>query len=306
MTARPGRRRPSALRFAALVLVAVLAPAVVDLDRDVAAADLVLTAVSLGAARYHPASADIVFVLVVGSDERPGLDGARGDALHLIGLDPGQSRATILNIPRDTYVDIPGHGRGRVNEAYEYGGAELQARTVQALTGAPIRFVLTTTFGGLVSMVDAIGGVEVDVPYPMHNPKAGTDFEAGRQSLGGAHALAFARDRDTPGGDLSRTANQGQLLVHVLEALRRKGTTGLDVVHYLDVLFRNVRTDGVSSTDLYRLARAGLALDPGAVRNYTVPGRITQLGPTSVVLLRQPEAGAVFADFADDAVLQSH
>ena len=294
-------------RFSALVLVTLVAAAVFDLDRDVASADLVLTAVQPGgSARYEPGGPGTVFVLVVGSDERPGLDGARGDGLHVIGLNPEQGRATVLNIPRDTYVDIPGHGRGRVNEAYQYGGPQLQARTVQALTGAPIRFVLTTTFVGLTAMVDAIGGVEVDVPYPMHNPKAGTDFEPGRQALGGAHVLAFARDRNTPAGDFDRTANQGQLIIHALETLRRKGASGVDVIHYLDVLFRNVRTEGVSSADLYRLGRAGLALDPGAVRNYTIPGRNGQVGSSAVVFLRQPEASRVFADFVDDAVLQSH
>jgi len=272
----------------------------------VAAADLVLTAVEPGgAARYEPGRPGTIFVLVVGSDERPGLDGARGDALHVIGLNPGLGRATLLNIPRDTWVTIPGHGQGRVNEAYQYGGPALQARTVQALTGAPISYVLTTTFVGLVGMVDALGGLEVDVPYPMHNPKAGTDFSPGRQSLGGAHVLAFARDRNTPAGDFDRTANQGQLIIHALESLRRKGTSGIDVVHYLDVLFRNVRTEGVSSTDLYRLARAGLALDPGAVRNVTLPGRTGQVGAASVVLV-SPAAGGLFADFVDDAVLQGH
>ena len=300
-----GRRRLRS--FVGLVLVAFVAAAVVDLDRDIAAADLVLTAVQPGgSARFQPGRPGTIFVLVVGSDERPGLGGARGDGLHVIGLNPGLGRATLLNIPRDTYVDIPGHGRGRVNEAYNYGGPQLQAQTVQALTGAPIRYVLTTTFVGLVAMVDALGGLEVDVPYPMHNPKAGTDFSPGRQSLGGAHVLAFARDRDTPAGDFDRTANQGQLIIHALESLRRKGASGADVVRYLDVLFRNVRTEGVSATELYQLARAGLALDPGAVRNVTLPGRTGQVGASSVVFIRQPEAGGLFADFVDDAVLQTH
>ena len=62
----------------------------------------------------------------------------------------------------------------------------------------------------------------------------------------------------------------------------------------------------MSSTELYRLARAGLALDPGSVRNYTLPGRVGQVGAASVVFVRQPAASGLFADFADDAVLQSH
>lgn len=292
-------------RLVVLVIVALLAAGLVDLDRDLAVAPAVLTRV--GSARYEPGGvAGTVFVLVVGSDERPGIDGARGDALHLVGLNPDAGQATILNLPRDLWVDIPGHGPGRINEAYQLGGPQLQAAAVHALTGAPISYVLTTTFDGLVRMVDAFGGMEVQVPYDMADANSGAVFPAGRHRLSGVQVLGFARNRHVPRGDLTRTTHQGQLIVHALETLRRTGTSKADVLHYLDVLFRNVRTEGASPVDLYRLGRAALAVDSNLVRNLTVPGRIGRAGNLSVVFVVQPEATGIFEDFRDDAVLQAH
>lgn len=272
------------------------------------AAAAVLTKVEPSAsATFDPSRpTETAFVLVIGSDEREGLEGARADGLHLIGLNPAEGRATILNFPRDTWVPIPGRREMRINEAFnEGGGPALQAATMEALTGVPIDYVLTTTFVGLQAMVDQLGGVEVDVPVPMSDANSGADFPAGRQHLNGAQVLAFSRNRNVAGGDFSRTSNQGQLIVHVLESLRAKGTSGTDAIAYLDILFRNVRTEGASPVDLYRLGRAALAVDPGAVRNLTVPARQGTVGPAAVVFL-DDSAGAVFADFADDAILQSH
>jgi LCP family protein required for cell wall assembly len=258
-------------------------------------------------ASYEPGTwTKTVFVLLVGSDERAGLDGARGDALHVVGLNPGLRRATIIDIPRDTWVDIPGHGQGRINTGLQFGGPQLQAHVVQRLVGAPISYVITTTFAGLTAMVDAIGGVNVQIPYHMDDKNSGAAFEPGMQRLSGRQALAFSRDRHIPDGDIMRTAHQGQLLVHALTDLRRKGTSGTDVLHYLDILYRNVKTVGISPTDTFRLARAALAIEPGNVRNFAMPATVGMKGKLSVVFVRQPVASGVFRDFADDGVLQNH
>lgn len=258
------------------------------------------------AASYEPGTwGGTVFALLIGSDERIGLDGARGDALHVVGLNPALGRATLLNIPRDTWVEIPGHGQGRVNTAYQFGGAQLQAETVRRLTGAPISYVITTTFEGLQKMVDGLGGVEVDVPFYMDDQNSGAAFHQGRQRLNGAQALAFSRNRHIPDGDMRRTANQGQLIVHALSDLRAKGGSGSEILRYLDVLYRNVRTEGIGSVDLFRLGRAALSIPPENVRNFTIPAVVGMRGSASVVFVG-PGAGAVFADFADDGVLQAH
>ena len=79
-----------------------------------------------------------------------------------------------------------------------------------------------------------------------------------------------------------------------------------DVIGYLDVLYRNIRTEGINSTDLFRLGWAALQIDPAQVRNYTIPVRVGTVGGASVVFVNQPAATGVFADFADDGILQAH
>ena len=304
------------IRRVATALVAVLALLTaaagvygVDLRNDHDNAPITIRAVPPlpGFATYQPNTwKDTVFILLIGSDERAGLGGSRGDALHVIGLNAGAAKATILDIPRDTWVNIPGRSSGRINEGYHDGNAELEAETVRRLTGAPIRYVITTTFAGFKAMVDGIGGVNVDVPYLMSDPNSGAAFNPGMQHMGGEQALAFSRDRHIPDGDLMRTAHQGQLIVHALADLRGKGTSASDVIRRMDTLYRNVRTVGIGPMDLFRLARAAMAIDPGNVRNITMPARVGKVGAASVVFVKQPEAGSLFVDFVDDAILESH
>jgi LCP family protein required for cell wall assembly len=246
----------------------------------------------------------LTFMLAIGSDGRAGVGGNRGDALHLIGVNPEQGRATMLDIPRDTYVDIPGRGRERVNAALEFGGPELQARTVSALTGVPIAFTITTNFGGLIDMVNELGGVDVDVPQAMNDHYSGAVFPQGRVHMDGHQALAFSRNRHIGDGDLTRTYNQGVLILAALAKLRvDQGPTS--VVRSINVLLRHARAEGVSAGDLYRLGRLGLSIDPANVRNIVMPARLGQVGPASVVF-PGPGADTLFADFRDDAILQSH
>ena len=246
----------------------------------------------------------LMFMLAIGRDGRAGVGGNRGDALHLIGVNPEQGRATMLDIPRDTWVAIPGRGSERVNAAFQFGGPELQARTVSALTGVPIAFTITTNFDGLINMVNDLGGVDVDVPQAMNDSFSGAVFPQGKVHMDGHQALAFSRNRHVGSGDLTRTHNQGVLILAALAKLRAdQGPTS--VVRTINVLLRHASAEGVSPGDLYRLGRLGLSIDPGNVRNIVMPARLGQVGAASVVF---PGAGAdsLFADFRDDAILQSH
>ena len=100
------------------------------------------------------------------------------------------------------------------------GGPDLTVRTLEALTGIHIDFWMLTSFGGLTRMVDWIGGIDVNVPYSMHDSYSGANFKAGRIHMRGWQALAFARNRhDTPNGDLTRTADQGILFKAALSRL---------------------------------------------------------------------------------------
>ena len=246
----------------------------------------------------------LTFMLVIGRDGRAGIGGNRGDALHVIGVNPAQGRATMLDIPRDTWIDIPGHGRERINAAFEFGGQELQARTVSAFTGVPIAFSIVTNFDGLIGMVDDLGGVDVDVPQAMNDSFSGAFFPQGRLHMNGHQALAFSRNRHLGDGDITRTYNQGSLILAALAKFRAQ-SGAVAVVQNLQVLLRRASAQGVSVRDLYRLGRLGLSVDPANVRNVVMPARLGQVGPASVVF-PGPGADSLFADFRDDAILQSH
>ncbi len=252
---------------------------------------------------FRPDPDKPVFVLVIGQDARPGDTQSRGDALHLIGLNPAAGKATILNIPRDTWTDIPGRGLDKINAGHYYGGPALQARAVSALVGVDIPIVLTTGFQGLADMVDDLGGINVDVPVPMNDPKSGAVFPAGTVRMDGGAALAFSRNRSLKGGDFTRTQDQGILILAGLSKLRDSAPNATNAIKWMEVLTRHTRYEGIGLGDLYRLGRLALSIDPANVRNVTMPGTTGSAANQSVVFVGAG-APAMFADFRDDAILQ--
>jgi len=256
-------------------------------------------------AHFNPGSGDPVFVLIVGNDARPGDIVSRGDALHLVGVNPTTGQATILNIPRDTWTNIPGHGVSKINDGYSYGGPVGQARAVSALVGVDIPFVISTGFDGLMEMVDELGGVDVDVPFAMADADSGAYFRAGPNHFLGGEALAFSRNRHFDGGDFLRSEHQAMIIIAGLAKLRAEGPSAANTVKWLSVLLRNSTFDGASVPDLYRLGRLALSIDPANIRSVTMPGVVGTAGGASVVFVGAG-AGSLFADFRDDGILQSH
>jgi LCP family protein required for cell wall assembly len=247
-----------------------------------------------------------VFVLVMGNDARPGQTSqARGDALHLVGVNPGTGQATILNIPRDTWTNVPGVGTDKINVGNYYGGPVLQAKAVGQLVGVDVPYVISTDFDGFQAMVDELGGVDIDVPYPMDDANSGAHFEPGVTHMLGGEALAFSRDRHLEGGDLTRSYNQSLVVIAALAKLRGVGVSATTALHWLSVLMRHGTFDGVDAKDLYRLGRLALSIDPANVRSVTMPGTLGYVGQQSVVF-KGPGADSLFEDFRDDAVLQAN
>ncbi|MBI2169134.1 MAG: LCP family protein [Actinobacteria bacterium] len=252
-----------------------------------------------------PVPENLVFVLAIGSDARPGQDptSARGDSLHLLAVNPASGQGTIVGFPRDSWVDVPGHGRQKINSALALGGPDLMAQTVRQLTGLPVHYYVVTGFEGFQRLVDDLGGVDIPVPYRMNDKASSARFEAGWNRLGGAGALAFSRNRkDTPQGDLSRSANQGVVILSALAKMR--GEVGDDggLLRWVDVLLRHVRLD-VPLGDLPRLASLARRLDPARVQNVVVPGTPGSAGRQSVVHLDAVAAANLFTDLRDDAVI---
>jgi len=245
------------------------------------------------------------FILSLGSDARPGqtIAGQRSDSIHIIGINPVRHRVSILGFPRDSWVSIPGHGQNKINSAMSSGGPDLTVRTMEQLTGIHIDYYLLTSFGGLTNMVDAIGGIKVDVPYPMHDHYSGANFRAGVQTLNGKQALAFSRNRhDTPNGDLSRSLNQGTLLTAALGELHTQFEKDPGIVlTWMATGLKNVHTD-LSIKELLTLAFSALSIPANHVNNQIVPASTGTVGSASVVFI-SPSARSVYADMRNNGLI---
>jgi LCP family protein required for cell wall assembly len=175
--------------------------------------------------------------LIVGSDSRAGLsdeqkknlhtgsaEGKRTDSMMI--LHTGSNGPTLISLPRDSNVEIPsfkGSDSGKIypatgrqvklNAAYAEDGPELLVRTVEFNTGLHIDHYVEIGFAGFANIVDAVGGVEIDIPQDIKDTKSGADLKKGKQTLDGQEALAFVRTRYAlAGSDLDRTKNQQKFL----------------------------------------------------------------------------------------------
>ncbi len=252
-----------------------------------------------GEASFPNSPDGVTFFLVIGNDSRPGVGGARGDALHLISVSSTLHQATILDIPRDTLVNIPGHGRDKINAANAYGGAQLTAQTVGAMVGVNIPYVVQTDFDGFTALIDDMGGLSINIPTAMHDSYSGANFDPGPAHLSGDQALRFARDRHSfPTSDLVRTQNQGLLIIATLAQLRAQNNTVPGEFKAIAALGRHTQLVGVSIADAYSLLKLGMSVDPAQVRNVLLPWDGNNAPAAS--------AGGLYADMKDDGVLQSH
>jgi len=214
--------------------------------------------------------------LITGSDSRAGLSRAEIDALH-VGFDEGtlnsdsimllhmgSGRPVLISIPRDSYVDIPGHGWNKMNAALAYGGASLLIQTVENVTGLKIDHYMGIGFGGLVAVVNKIGGVQICLKTAINDSYSGVHLSAGCHNLNGDQALSFVRDRHSfATEDLQRIQDQRAFL----SALLKKATSPSVYLNPFTALpFGSTAASSMSvdtSTSLLDLVHAASALrDP--------------------------------------------
>ncbi|MEA2292745.1 MAG: polyisoprenyl-teichoic acid--peptidoglycan teichoic acid transferase [Solirubrobacteraceae bacterium] len=218
--------------------------------------------------RIHSALDDVAAgkpqtILLLGSDHRFAYDTlgasnqANSDTMILVHLDPNENATTVLSIPRDLQVTIPGHGTAKINAAFAEGGPVLAAKTVRALLGVKINHVFVTTFTAFSRAVDFIGCVysEVDHRYyvPPESGYAAIDLQPGYQRLCGAAALSFVRFRHSD-NDLVRAARQQAFLRSAGQQVRVSGLIG-KAKQLVRVLANYTQTDVRSSLSLLRLLK---------------------------------------------------
>ena len=296
-TPRPARRL--ARRVAQSLLVVLALVAVPDSAVHPASYSLV----ALADAKAVDFDDGIVWFLVLGSDARDGEDvtDGRADAIELVGLDFDTGRAAAVAVPRDTWIDIPGHGFGRINAALPLGGPELVADAVESLVGITPDYVFTTGFEGFVSMVDSIGPVPVVSRFAFQPPDGPVPVRRGLNRMDGEEALAFARARvPLPRSDFDRIANQHSLMKGILRALRGGEDTEGFIERGSLAALRGFETD-LDPVDLYRLAQAVTTFRVSQVTTCAIIGAPRIEGGADVLHVDPELARRVGRDIQDDA-----
>lgn len=260
-------------------------------------------------AGYTPslAGSKPIVILAVGSGARPGEDvlHSLSDSIHLIFLNPAKHHAVMVGIPRDSYVDVPGHGTNKVNSALYYGGPNLMVQTIESISGVHIDYWAITTFWGFTDMINGIGGLTVDVPFAMSDPTySRADLQPGVQTLDGTQALQFARDRHSlTEGDFARQEDGGRLFLAALAQFQKEYKSDpSQLFTWIGSGLSNIDTT-LTLPQIMQLAFTVTKVPVKKVQNVVLPGNAAMAGSLSVVYLDNAWKSRIFADAKNDAML---
>jgi LCP family protein required for cell wall assembly len=284
----PGAIRRRVLRVAKLATLGVVLAVVTLALPDAAPRSTEFALVKIDQANAAAVDQDVISVLAVGSDARPGenFTHTRGDALQLVTINTRTHAASVIGVPRDSWVDIPGHGIDKINAALYYGGPQLLGQTVGNLIGVQPKYVFVTRFQYFQAMVNSIGGITVHNPYAFSDdPLKVKGFRAGRIHLSGYDAMAYSRIRHTlPRGDFDRSAHQ-EIVLKAIQAkvhanAHRAGFIERGVINAMSHMSTNLPPG-----ELFKLAQVMAQVDPTRVRSCVVQGGIgVSSGGASIVL----------------------
>ena len=279
-------------------------------------------------------------VLIVGSDSRAGdtgsaaqafgsasqVGGQRSDTIKVLHVDPTAGTADILSIPRDTYVQLSGMGSGtglatdnKINTAFNSGPSAL-IETIENTFGISINHFVILDFNGVIDLVNAVGGITLDFPYPARDNDSGNNnsglriTHAGCQILNGNMALALSRSRYyeyeiRPGyweydgtGDLGRIQRQNAIIEAVIDKAK-SSYNPLTVNAFLGSLVHDItKDDGLSTGDIVGLAQRYHAFSASALKTYTLPTLgASSYAAGSVEIVQQPQADQVISQFLGTA-----
>ena len=255
-----------------------------------------------------------VNILVLGTDSRTSAsdpsqwkEGAqRTDAIMIVQVSGDRKTVSVMSIPRDSWVEIPGHGQGKINAAYSYGGPSLTIHTVENLTGIHIDHFAVANFESFVALTDEIGGVRVNLKTPQ--TLAGKELGAGAQVLNGQQALAYTRERSSlPNGDFDRVKRQQTWMRSIVSRVLTNGTLSSPTALYsfLKTASRTVAVDeSFTLNQMQSLALETRHLHSNDIRFMTVPtaGTGTSTDGQSIVTLDADADAPLFKAFAEDRV----
>jgi LCP family protein required for cell wall assembly len=256
--------------------------------------------------------------LIAGSDTRIGVSRTEQAKLHLgsTGASASDSlmllhtgsggKPVLISIPRDSYVDIPGHGDNKINAALALGGPALLVQTVENLTGLKINHYMSIGFVGLASVVNSVGGVHICLKTAFDDPDSGAHLKAGCQTLNGTEAIAFVRDRHSfADSDLQRIQDQRAFLA----ALLNKGTSpGVYLNPFTALPFASTSASSIAidkGTSLYNLLQVAFALKNPETGTVPVANANFETNAGDAVELDKTKALELFDDLKDGKTVPS-
>ncbi|MFD8800487.1 LCP family protein [Streptomyces atroolivaceus] len=298
-----------------------------DLDGNIKGVDINK---ALGADRPEKLPTTGQNLLVLGSDSRAGAEnkelggggdvgGARSDTTMVVHIPEGRSEAVAVSIPRDTLVtrpecvasdgsELPEKKREMFNAVYALAGPACVVKTVEKMSGVRIDHYLEINFAGFKDLVDAIGGVTVDVEEPIRDEASGLDLTAGQHKLNGTESLAFVRTRKGvgDGSDLGRIGLQQQFLMALLKEIKSQDLLGSPATTYkiANSATKSLTTDeGLASlTSLSEFARSMNGVDPSSMETIMLPVAYDKQDPNRVVAT-EPEAGELWKAIRTDGTI---
>ncbi|WP_434511487.1 LCP family protein [Desulfitobacterium sp. AusDCA] len=214
--------------------------------------------------------------LLIGADQRPGDEKYNTDSLILASIDPVSHRISMLSIPRDTRVSIPGHSNVKINSVVALTNLETLQNVVSHLTGISVAGYIQTNFSGFKQIIDTLGGVTVDVEKDMYYETGDkTDgyinLKKGEQRLNGSEALQYARFRYDALADISRTARQQVVLKAVAREMLQAST--LPKLPWLVPQLSKAVHTNLSLSDMLKLSKVAVGFDKTDIVSQTLPGK---------------------------------
>ena len=272
----------------------------------------------------RPAQSKGYNYLLVGSDSREGLTaaqkkeyatgnaaGRRTDSIILVHVPQSGGKPSLVSLPRDSYVPIPGKGSNKINAAFSFGGPNLLVETVEQVTDLHIDGYVEIGFAGFASVVDSVGGVDICVPFRMNDKKAGINLQKGCQVLDGRNALGYVRARySDPRGDIGRAERQRQFLSAIMKKALTPSTVLIPTRYWS---FSHASAKGLivgqdtSMRDASRvlLAMRAVSQDKGLSLVVPIQDLNYQTNAGSSVKWDTARAKALFTDLREDKPLES-
>jgi LCP family protein required for cell wall assembly len=271
-------------------------------------------------ARPSGPAGDAVNILVIGTDRRsdvpttgtdarasswiPGAQ--RSDALMILHIDADRQSASIVSIPRDTWVNVPGYGMNKINAAFSFSGPSLAIQTVEYLTDVRIDHLAVIDWSGFEALIDSVGGIDVTVPETVVDSARDVTWTAGPHHLDGAAALDYVGQRyGLPNGDLDRVARQQVVLRTLMEqSLHQEMRKNPRMLYdFLDTVTQHLSIDDDWSTrDMLKLAVSMRSFRSSTLTYLTMPvaGFGTERGQSVVYADRQAARGLWGALIGDE------